>query len=102
MGSNVVRYRVRRGDPSLGHRPALLLQGVRRAAFVHWTNGRGSPFVTETPTVQAILTHIGEASEAPPISPCRGPPEWEMLDQTVEFDPIHPEPEYNFDQSLTW
>ena len=45
---------------------------------------------------------IGEPSEAPPIAPCRGPPEWEMLDQTVEFDPIHPEPEYEFDQSLSW
>ncbi|MEJ2387699.1 MAG: transposase [Chromatiaceae bacterium] len=59
-------------------------------------------FITEAPTVRAILTHIGEPSEAPPIAPCRGPPEWEMLDQTVEFDPIHPEPEYELDQSLSW
>jgi hypothetical protein len=59
-------------------------------------------FITEAPTVRAILTHIGEPSEAPPISPCRGPPAWEMLDQTVEIDPIHPEPEYDFDQSVSW
>jgi hypothetical protein len=59
-------------------------------------------FITEAPTVRAILTYIGEPSEAPPISPCRGPPAWEMLDQTVEFDPVHPEPEYEFDQSVSW
>jgi len=52
--------------------------------------------------VERILTHIGEPSEAPPISPCRGPPEWEMLDQPAEFDPGHPEPEYDFDQSVSW
>ena len=28
-------------------------------------------FITEASTVRAILTHIGEPSEAPPISPCR-------------------------------
>ncbi|MCP3879718.1 MAG: IS91 family transposase, partial [Sulfitobacter sp.] len=58
--------------------------------------------ITEAPSVRAILTHIGEPSEAPPISPCRGPPAWEMLDQTAEFDPIHPDPEYEFDQSVSW
>ncbi len=59
-------------------------------------------FITEAPTVRAILTHIGEPNEAPPISPCRGPPEWEMFNQMVDFDPIHPEPEYEFDQSVSW
>ena len=39
-------------------------------------------FITEAPTVRAILTPIGEPSEAPPISPCRGPPEWEIFDYT--------------------
>jgi len=49
-----------------------------------------------------MIAFITEApSEAPPISPCRGPPAWEMLDQTVDFDPIHPEPEYEFDQSVS-
>jgi hypothetical protein len=59
-------------------------------------------FITEAPTVRAILEHIGEPSAAAPISPCRGPPEWEMFDQTVEIDPIHPEPEYDFDQRVSW
>jgi hypothetical protein len=59
-------------------------------------------FITEAPTVRAILTHIGEPSEAPPISPCRGPPQWERLAQTGEFDPVHPVPEYEFDQRVSW
>jgi len=59
-------------------------------------------FITEAPTVRAILEHIGEPSAAAPISPCRGPPQWEMFDQTVEIDPIHPEPEYDFDQRVSW
>jgi len=25
-----------------------------------------------------------------------------MFDQTVEIDPIHPEPEYDFDQRVSW
>ena len=59
-------------------------------------------FLPEAPTVRAILTHIGEPSEAPPIFLCRGPPAWDMLDRTVDFDPIHPEPEYEFDQTVSW
>jgi len=59
-------------------------------------------FNTEAPTVHAILTHIGEPSEAPPISPCRGPQAWEMLDQTVDFDPIDPDPKYEFYQRESW
>ena len=52
--------------------------------------------------VVRILTHIGEPSEALLISRCRGSPDWETFDQTVEFEPIHPEPEYEFDQSVSW
>jgi len=58
-------------------------------------------FITEAPTVRAILTHIGEPSQAPPNSPCSGPPGGETLDQTVDFDPIHPDPEYELDQSVS-
>jgi hypothetical protein len=50
--------------------------------------------------VRAILTPLGEPSAAPPISPCRGPPAWELLGETLEFDPIHPEPEYEFNQGV--
>jgi hypothetical protein len=52
--------------------------------------------------VERILTRTGAPSEAPPISPYRGTPAWDMLDQTVDFDLIHPEPEYEFDQSVCW
>ena len=62
-------------------------------------------FITEAPTLRTILTHIGEPTEPPPISPCRGPPAWEMFDQTAEFDPldpIDPEVEFEFDQRVNW
>jgi hypothetical protein len=61
---------------------------------------RTAAFITEAHTVLAILTHTSEPSEAPPISPCRGPTAWKVLHQTVDFDPIHPEPEYKFNQSV--
>ena len=59
-------------------------------------------FITEAPTVRAILTHIGEPTEAPPISPSRGPPAWEMFDQTAEFDLLDPEAAFDFDQGVSW
>ena len=59
-------------------------------------------FITEAPTVRAILTYIGEPAAAPPISPSRGPPAWEMFDQTAEFDPLDPEAEFEFDQRVSW
>jgi hypothetical protein len=39
------------------------------------------------------------------VSPARGPPAWEgMFDQTPVFDPTAPvpEPDYEFDQRVTW
>ena len=59
-------------------------------------------FISEAPTVRAILTHIGEPAEAPPLSPSRGPPAWEMFDQTAEFDLLDPEAEFDFDQRVSW
>ena len=58
--------------------------------------------ITEAPTVRAILTHIGEPAQAPPISPSRGPPAWEMFDQTAEFDLLDPEAAFDFDQGVSW
>jgi len=86
-------------------RTYLFDDGFRPRADIRLQNLNGS-----SPTesrhfcrpVECILTHIGEPSEAPPISPCRGSPAWEMLDQTVELDRIHPEPEYELDQSASW
>jgi hypothetical protein len=44
----------------------------------------------------------GEPVEAPPISPSRGPPAWEMFDQSAEFNARDPEAEYEFDQRVSW
>ena len=62
-------------------------------------------FVTETPSVRAILEHIGEPTRPPAISPARGPPAWEEapLDLDLDCDPIaHPEPEIVFAQRVQW
>ena len=42
-------------------------------------------FITETAPVRRILTHIGEPTELPRISPARGPPAWD--DPPVEAVP---------------
>ena len=81
---------------------APLFRSVTQVCSHFADDRRNAAFITEAPTVRAILTHLGEPSEAPPICPCRGPPAWEVLDQTVDFDPIHPEPEYEFDQNVSW
>ena len=62
-------------------------------------------FVTETPSMRAILAHIGEPTRPPGISPARGPPAWE--EGPIEVDPdddllIQPEPEIEFDQRVQW
>ena len=62
-------------------------------------------FVTETASVTRILEHIGEPTQAPVLSPARGPPTWvEDFDQTPVFDPAAaaPEPGFEFDQTVTW
>jgi len=68
-------------------------------------------FITVAPPVQRILNHIGEPSTPPRIAPARGPPQWEEDDSGAVFldeqrfcgDPLaQPEPEYQFDQRVTW
>ena len=67
--------------------------------------------VTEAIDVRAILEQIGEPSTPPRIASARGPPEWEGDDSGASFldeeeftgDPLaQPEPEYAFDQRMTW
>jgi hypothetical protein len=66
-------------------------------------------FTTAAEPVDAILTHLGLPTAAPPISPARGPPQPELafdadpgfdLDQTPACDPTEPEPipDFDFDQ----
>jgi hypothetical protein len=68
-------------------------------------------FITEAPTVQRILDHIGEPAMPPRSAPARGPPSWEQDDSGNIFldeerfagDSLaQPEPDYEFDQRSTW
>ena len=68
-------------------------------------------FVTDAAPVQRILNHIGELPTPPRIAPARGPPQWEEDDSETVFldeerftgDPLaQPEPEYEFDQRVSW
>ena len=68
-------------------------------------------FITEAVDVRAILEHIGEPATPPRIASARGPPQW--YDDSVEDaidaendlqgDPLaQPEPEYEYDQRVSW
>jgi hypothetical protein len=68
-------------------------------------------FITEAAPVKRILSHIGEPALPPPIAPARGPPSWEEADsgniildeERFAGDPLaQPEPDYEFDQRLSW
>jgi hypothetical protein len=75
------------------------------------TEMRTRVFITEASPVQRILNDIGEPSMPPRIAPARGPPQWEEDDSGTIFldeerftgDPFaQPEPEYEFDQRVSW
>ena len=60
-------------------------------------------FLTDPPTIQAILRHLDLPHRPPTVAPARAPPQVELiLDQTPAIDPAEPEPapEFVFDQSL--
>jgi hypothetical protein len=67
-------------------------------------------FITHAADIKRILEHIGEASEPPPVSPSRAPPEEEFEfgpenhpDVEVEFNQDLPrEEEFEFDQRTEW
>ena len=62
-------------------------------------------FVIETPSVRAILEHIGEPTRPPILSPARDPPAGEdpSADIDADYDPLaQPEPEVEFDQRVQW
>ena len=61
-------------------------------------------FVTDGVSVRRILTHIGELTDPPRIAPARGPPAWEAEAEALQLaDPIaQPEPDLQFDQTLSW
>jgi hypothetical protein len=66
-------------------------------------------FITEDRTVRRILKHIGQPTDSPTVSPARGPPAWweegegESAAGARSFEPLaQPEPDFQFDQSVSW
>jgi hypothetical protein len=60
-------------------------------------------FITEAPDIRKILKHIGEPTEPPRISPARGPPFQDDVNQDSSWDPAtQPAPDYEFDQTISW
>ena len=69
-------------------------------------------YITETAAVRDILEHIGEPTDAPRIASARGPPEWyeeagvvqNWDDESASHDDslAQAEPEYEFDQRVSW
>jgi hypothetical protein len=69
-------------------------------------------FITETAAVRGILEHIGEPADPPRIASARGPPQWyedagvvqNWDDESATEDDslAQAEPEYEFDQRVTW
>ena len=58
-------------------------------------------FLTDPPTIEAILLHLELPHRPPPLAPA--PPQSEfLLDQTSDFDPTasEPVPDFDFDQSV--
>ena len=68
-------------------------------------------FITEGTQIRKILEHIGVDSQAPRISPARGPPLWEGCDAQMGEGVIvethwdlaaQPAPDYEVDQRINW
>ena len=55
-------------------------------------------------SVRRILNHIGEPAQPPRIAPARGPPAREAEAEALQLaDPIaQPEPDFQFDQTVSW
>ena len=59
-------------------------------------------FVIDGVSVRGILEHIGEPAHPPPVAPARGPPAWEEEAEPL-LDPLgQPEPDFQFDQTVSW
>lgn len=91
--------------------PARIYQAFLLTCPQRGTAMRIVACITKAAPVQRILSHIGEPATPPPIAPARGPPSLEEDDSGAIFldaerfsgDPLaQPEPDYEFDQRLTW
>ena len=72
---------------------------------------RLSAFIAEGAQSRKLLEHIGVDSQAPRISPARGPPLWEDCDAQVDdgarIEPdwdlaARPAPDFDVDQRVNW
>jgi hypothetical protein len=61
-------------------------------------------FITDVAPVELILTHIGEPSRPPRITPARGPPAWaDAREPMPDWDLLEqPEPDFELDQRIVW
>ena len=61
-------------------------------------------FITNAPTVRAILAHLGGPTAPPRIARARGPPLWDMPDAGAgTLDPqAPPAPAHEFEQRIAW
>jgi len=61
-------------------------------------------FISEAAPVERVLTHIGEPPRPPPITPARGPPAWlDVSEPMPDWDLLNqPEPDFEFDQRVSW
>ena len=56
-------------------------------------------FINDVISITKILTHLGEAVEAPKMQRARPPPEVYQVENEIEG---YLEPEYHYDQTLNW
>ena len=61
-------------------------------------------FITDGPSIHAILNHLGESTAPPEVAPARGPPLWDQAPEPVPdwADRPAPAPEFVFGQRLGW
>ena len=61
-------------------------------------------FIQDKPTIKQIISHIGEPTEPPIISPARAPPLWDDIhtEPDAEIPMVDIIPDYEFDQRISW
>jgi hypothetical protein len=81
-------------------RRASMLRGLLHAGDAEQT----AAFLTEAAPVERILLALGEPTEPPPIAPARGPPASDDAPEPVpDWDLLgRPEPDFEFDQRVSW
>jgi hypothetical protein len=106
-----IAYRALPRPLPLGHAAGPHLRSVPLTCPKCGAEMRIIAFITEAVDVRAILEHIGEPATPPRIASARGPPEWyeDSVEDAIDAedylqgDPLaQPEPEYEYDQRVSW